>query len=203
MTAATDLVPPEWRERFPDLYALRGALGDSTIHFLMNKRHADSPQAGTGRHLYFIQNESGMVKIGRSDAPEGRLRQLQTAAAEKLLLRIVCEDYGHIEPDLHRSLHRYRLRGEWFAAAAIPSLLLGETPLHPMILDKATLTPPCSACEEPKPLKYANTGDLENLFAAPGRKGHGRAAWAPIIEAMHTAGVTLLGDLFPPAGGAA
>lgn len=76
------------------------------------------------RYVYFIQagNDRGPIKIGSSDNPDERLRTLQTAHYELLVLvgTMVCyttED----EQRIHRRLASSRLRGEWFSPT--PSVL--------------------------------------------------------------------------------
>jgi len=69
-----------------------------------------------GTNIYFIGSlESGTVKIGKSNNPEKRLTELQTANPHKLVLYGVIDD---VTPDLENTLHEIlsdiRLKGEWF-----------------------------------------------------------------------------------------
>ena len=68
--------------------------------------------------IYFIQaGENGPIKIGKSDDPERRLKDLQTAHYEELELLHVWdhEDDGEWdEPKIHAHLSEYRRHGEWF-----------------------------------------------------------------------------------------
>ena len=62
---------------------------------------------------YFIQGaKTGMIKIGRSKDPIGRLSDLQSGASEDLIL------LGYLNTDVERHLHRVfadlRSHGEWF-----------------------------------------------------------------------------------------
>ncbi len=55
-------------------------------------------------------------KIGVAKNPEHRLRQLQTGNSEELLLEYTegkINPYA-VEKELHRSLQKYRTKGEWF-----------------------------------------------------------------------------------------
>ena len=66
--------------------------------------------------VYFIQRESGgPIKIGytKSNA-KSRMRSLQTAHAEKLVLLATSD--RHAEKDLHERFADLRLHGEWFRA---------------------------------------------------------------------------------------
>ena len=81
-----------------------------------------------GQHLYIIQSRvTGAVKIGRSDDPDRRLRQLQTGCPYALKIILVMRDGGVLEGMVHRNMHRHRTRhtvgGEWFAESG-----LGDVP---------------------------------------------------------------------------
>lgn len=67
--------------------------------------------------IYFIQaGENGPIKIGRSNDVEKRLKQLQTASAEKLkiLWKYDVENDKKVESELHKQLQHERIDGEWF-----------------------------------------------------------------------------------------
>jgi hypothetical protein len=64
--------------------------------------------------LYFIQAESGPIKIGISDNVERRLANIRNQLYEDATLLAVFHGDRRLEQRLHRSLKRYRLRGEWF-----------------------------------------------------------------------------------------
>lgn len=73
--------------------------------------------------IYFIQaGEDGPIKIGYTrSAPRKRLKELQTAAPQKLRL-LGTTDGGRLEERaLHRAWGDERLQGEWFNP--VPSLL--------------------------------------------------------------------------------
>jgi hypothetical protein len=78
--------------------------------------------------VYAIVNESRTdVKIGKSDAPEKRLKTLQTGRAEPLFLLGTIPGGYHEEKSLQRRFAEHRLHGEWFDFAAI------ETDLRELI----------------------------------------------------------------------
>lgn len=76
------------------------------------------------QRAYFIENvETGRIKVGRARNPGKRLRSLQTGSDCRL--RII----GHIPADdatearLHELLRQHHVRGEWYAAAARPTVI--------------------------------------------------------------------------------
>jgi hypothetical protein len=68
----------------------------------------------TSCRLYFIQAGDGPIKIGISDDPAARLRDLQCGNAEEL--RILLTEAGNIRAEqvAHQAFERCRIRGEWF-----------------------------------------------------------------------------------------
>ena len=78
-----------------------------------------------GDHLYLIQSDrTGAVKVGRSQDPSERLKQLQTASPHKLRIILVLQNQGHMEMRLHKRLARGRTQGgeEWFHHDALSEL---------------------------------------------------------------------------------
>ena len=71
-----------------------------------------------GGSVYFIVGDpfGGYVKIGRSQNPAGRLKQLQTGCPVDLVLRaaIPVDDCVVFERTLHSICRDLRVRGEWF-----------------------------------------------------------------------------------------
>jgi hypothetical protein len=67
-------------------------------------------------NIYFIGNvELGAVKIGRSNNPQKRLTELQTANSQDLVLYGVIDDVTpELENTLHKILNNIQLKGEWF-----------------------------------------------------------------------------------------
>ena len=62
---------------------------------------------------YFIQDELGNIKIGKSFDPEERLSKNQTGNASKLTLILYV--IGNKEKQLHQKFDFYRIRkSEWF-----------------------------------------------------------------------------------------
>ena len=74
---------------------------------------------------YFVRCASGYVKIGRSCNPEARLRELQAANPEPLVLLHVIE--GDQERRLHRQFAAHRVTGEWFRPTPEMERLMGAT----------------------------------------------------------------------------
>lgn len=69
-------------------------------------------------YVYFILNEKGdRVKIGFSRDPQKRMRQLQTANAQRLTLLATIPGTKEDEKYLHARYRNYRGINEWFRMA--------------------------------------------------------------------------------------
>lgn len=60
-----------------------------------------------------------MIKIGKSNNPEKRLKAMQTGCPQEMLLmaKIRCRSGAHalqVEKLIHQKYKRYRADGEWF-----------------------------------------------------------------------------------------
>lgn len=66
--------------------------------------------------VYFITaGDEGPIKIGFASRLRNRLHGLQTGNHERLkVLGWISQGTKEIESGLHRSLYRYRVRGDWF-----------------------------------------------------------------------------------------
>lgn len=65
--------------------------------------------------IYFIvDTDKNEVKIGFSENPEKRLKQLSTATSSKLILVATINGTRKTESDYHRHFARYKKRREWF-----------------------------------------------------------------------------------------
>ena len=92
----------------------RGIFHYITIIYFVKKQTDKQPQ-----YIYLIQkNTESIYKIGISDNPLKRLKQLQTGNSARLhLIKVFAvKDARAIEKRLHRLLmfHRCSPRGEWF-----------------------------------------------------------------------------------------
>lgn len=68
--------------------------------------------------VYVIKDEAGRVKIGSSNDPSRRLKELQTGHPERLTLEFIGAstiDGAVIERMAHNVLHNYRINNEWFS----------------------------------------------------------------------------------------
>lgn len=63
--------------------------------------------------IYFIKT-GRYVKIGCSDDPAGRLKQLQTSSPTRLKLVATMPGSFQTECELHKVFDRFRVKGEWF-----------------------------------------------------------------------------------------
>lgn len=68
--------------------------------------------------LYVMQNDRGLIKIGRSTDVNGRRRALEATHGCEISLVAVFENDGHLEEQTHLSLDEYRIIGEWFEGNA-------------------------------------------------------------------------------------
>lgn len=68
--------------------------------------------------VYFIQRQSGPIKIGFTKNLKQRLSALRTSSAEPLTLLGHIPGGKEIEAELHARLSAHRLKGEWFNAAS-------------------------------------------------------------------------------------
>jgi hypothetical protein len=64
--------------------------------------------------LYVMQNEFGLIKIGRSLNPELRRKNLQSNERCVIAVVAVLEERGHLEEAIHQSLKDHAIEGEWF-----------------------------------------------------------------------------------------
>jgi len=71
--------------------------------------------SGATAVIYFLQNErSKAIKIGFSNNPLARVRDLSTANSDALALLGVIPGDVRLESDLHCRFSPWRIRGEWF-----------------------------------------------------------------------------------------
>jgi predicted GIY-YIG superfamily endonuclease len=95
-------------------------------------------------YVYLIQRGYGAIKIGVSDNPESRLKQLQTGAQERL--RLIAKfpsnsrtEAFNLEKDLHDKLAHHRLKGEWFHRRILREMkvegrrVIGGSPAFPLV----------------------------------------------------------------------
>lgn len=74
-------------------------------------------------YVYFVEAKNlGLVKIGFSKDPSKRLKDLQTGSPDELEGLFTFPGTKQKEKELHRKLHRFRVRGEWFKLDDIGSI---------------------------------------------------------------------------------
>lgn len=85
-------------------------------------------------YIYFVRDIAGMVKIGLSDNPSGRLHAMQVSNANKLTLELTIRFRNRVEAQeaetkLHHAYRKYRRSGEWFAIdiISIPQYVLKKS----------------------------------------------------------------------------
>jgi len=65
-------------------------------------------------YVYFIQGAEDSIKIGRSNDPDRRLMELQTASPIELKFIKVIEGDEKLESEIHTRFGKSNIRGEWF-----------------------------------------------------------------------------------------
>jgi predicted GIY-YIG superfamily endonuclease len=66
--------------------------------------------------VYFIKNEDGFIKIGRTTNLKRRLRELNCGVSHELIVEKYFElkHYKKVEKSLHNLYSYYKVRGEWY-----------------------------------------------------------------------------------------
>lgn len=67
--------------------------------------------------IYFIQSESGEIKIGYSCNVSNRLRDLQSSNPKKLYILRIIPGTKNLEIALLAKFSKYKIQGEWFHPA--------------------------------------------------------------------------------------
>lgn len=87
-----------------------------------------------GKHLYFISDRKGHVKVGSANDVDKRLRELQTGNANDLYVAARFDDLGNMESYAHRVLKKEKQRNEWFwfgsAVLGLIKKLVGKSANH-------------------------------------------------------------------------
>ena len=87
-----------------------------------------SERPAFGTHLYIFQNSSlpGLLKVGCSNDPAARAKQLESGHPFRIAQLAVCSNLGHLEHSVHHRLHPFRFGGgsgrEWFAVSLADAL---------------------------------------------------------------------------------
>jgi len=78
--------------------------------------NGDKYPFGKSGHVYMIQAENGLIKIGASTNVKGRLKAIRTASPVELNLigNWYQDEVYTAESKLHRKYKEKRVRGEWF-----------------------------------------------------------------------------------------
>lgn len=79
---------------------------------------AQSVPVSSRDDLYFVQAESGHIKIGRATKVRKRMSNLQIGCFEKLTMRASLPGRGYEESVWHAAFQDDRLSGEWFQRSA-------------------------------------------------------------------------------------
>ncbi|MDA8345729.1 MAG: GIY-YIG nuclease family protein [Thermaerobacter sp.] len=101
--------------RIGSVYTLLREQGDPLLQSSDDKFDGE-----TKRSMHFIQREGGGIKIGVSADVAGRLRMLQAASTERLVLLGTHPGGADLERALHDRSRDQRVRGEWFRPSPEP-----------------------------------------------------------------------------------
>lgn len=100
----------------PDLVP-RVLAGELSVRRAAKDVVSGDPDVAIAEHVYFIQSESGHIKIGFSTHPELRLAEFQIGCPYRLrlLFAVPMHRAGRAsEAGLHARFEASRFRGEWF-----------------------------------------------------------------------------------------
>jgi len=93
-----------------------------------NGEDSGSERPAVGTHLYIFANSSlpGVLKVGCSNDPAARARQLEAGHPFRITTLAVCNNLGHLEHAVHHLLHPFRCDGgsgrEWFSVSLADAL---------------------------------------------------------------------------------
>ena len=112
--------------------------------------------------IYFVQRgNGGPVKIGRAVDHHARIRSLQTASPEPLLVLAIAPGGAARESMIHQRLKPHRLSGEWYqpvpelhaliAEIQTPEFIVKDARAYAVLRRRAVGAPtrPCPFCGEP------------------------------------------------------
>jgi len=97
----------------------------------------------TAQDLYVMQNEHGLIKVGRSVDAEKRRRALEVTERCRIVVVSLLSGQGEREEQVHLKLRRHLIEGEWFNGtaaarrAAVKTLGLEPEPVWPFAYDRA------------------------------------------------------------------
>ena len=81
------------------------------------------------RYLYLVlDNAHNVAKLGVSNNPERRLKDIQTGYPYQLTLAIaiLCKNPFKVESALHKKFADCKLKGEWFTYSSLTKLTLQD-----------------------------------------------------------------------------
>lgn len=123
-------------------------------------------------HLYFVANEVGEVKIGRSKNPKQRLSDLKTGSATGLKMLHIAENKGCMEKQLHKCFEEIGLKREWFAHTERIDRFIEFVKSHKLEIPEGTqIYRPEPKFKEPIPKKKPNQLNAESIMPFGRHKG--------------------------------
>ena len=89
---------------------LRAAMGLDNCAKNSSSKNVNDPG-----FVYFIIDDAGRVKIGKTKNMRERMGEYTKLPVEPEIINVIeCENYTKAEKILHKIFSKYRLRGEWF-----------------------------------------------------------------------------------------
>lgn len=116
--------------------------------------------------VYFIQDEQGAIKIGRSTNAQDRLSALQTSTASKLSMIGTINGGAWTEGQLHQYFAGARIRGEWFRP--VPQLI-EYINTHAQIVERPKAIAAPDRVPAPKPVATVEYNRLGKILILIGR----------------------------------
>lgn len=108
--------------------------------------------------LYLMQNEHGLIKVGRSIDPERRRHALEVGENCRIVLVLQVAKGGWQEERVHLALSAHRVVGEWFSGTQVSreaiAKVVGQTLNWPFELDEAAAAGWVAAFDERKNRQY-------------------------------------------------
>ncbi len=131
------LTMPEALKAAHDLNLAAGII--SELPTLIDTPHVSSAAARRKGYVYFVL-VAERVKIGFTSNPQNRLGNLQVGLYETIDLYVAVPGTQWDEHQVHDTLARHRLKGEWFEACQpVMNLLLRSVKARRIVLGKTAI----------------------------------------------------------------
>lgn len=91
-------------------------IDEEIILEMKNQTINKKPKKQENGYVYFIESDSGYIKIGKTFNLKTRMKSLKNASPHnlKLLCYIKSDEYSELEMIFHKKFSEKRVNGEWF-----------------------------------------------------------------------------------------